>query len=189
MAETSLTDRSVSPETVNGLLSRVAMGDRKAFVALYAATSAKLFGICMRILKNRTDAEEALQEVYVRIWQKARLYTPGTYSPVSWLSAIARNHAIDIIRARKPVADDIDQAYSIADEQPSPERKAVLSDEMRRVDMCLQELDERHAGAVRQAYVDGYTYEELAARYEVPLNTMRTWLRRSLMKLKACLEG
>lgn len=186
--EPRLEQRATSPETINGLLSKVAQGNRDAFRALYRATSAKLFGICLRILKDKTEAEEALQEVYVRIWQKAKMYRPGKSNPLGWLAAIARNHAIDVIRAKKPVADDIEEAYAVSDDAPSPERQAVVSDEMRRVDLCMEELDDRHAGAVRRAYVDGYSYEELASKYEVPLNTMRTWLRRSLIKLRACLE-
>ncbi len=169
------------------LISRCALRDRAAFATLYARTSAKLFGVTLRILKNRSEAEEALQEVYVKIWQRADRYRAGAYSPISWLVAIARNHAVDILRARKPVSSDIDEAFDIADPAPDPERAAVASNERAQIERCLGTLDGDKADAIRGAYLDGYSYEELAERHSVPLNTMRTWLRRSLMRLRDCL--
>ena len=169
------------------LIARVALRDRAAFQALYGATSAKLFGVTLRILRDRAEAEEALQEVYVKIWQRADRYRAGNYSPVSWLVAIARNHSLDVLRARKPVSDDIEAAFDLADRGPDPEVAAMAAGERAQIEACLDELEVDRAGAVRGAYLDGYSYEELASRYGVPLNTMRTWLRRSLMKLKECL--
>ena len=170
------------------LIARCALRDRGAFRDLYGRTSAKLYGVTLRILKDRSETEEALQEVYVKIWQRADRYVPGGYSPISWLVAVARNHALDVLRARKPQSDDIDMALDLADAGPNPEQAAVDSGERSRIDNCLGQLDVEKADAVRGAYLDGFSYEELATRYKVPLNTMRTWLRRSLMKLKECLE-
>lgn len=172
---------------ISYLIGRVSLKDRQAFDRLYRASSSKLFAICLRILRDRSDAEEALQEIYVKIWQRADRYAAGDTSPMSWLAAIARNHAIDVLRARRPVATDIDEAYDIADPVADPERVAVLSSEGRRIDVCMQQLDADRASAVRRAYVEGLSYEELAELYTVPLNTMRTWLRRSLLKLRECL--
>ncbi|MDB5506182.1 MAG: sigma-70 family polymerase sigma factor [Devosia sp.] len=174
---------------ISELISRCVLRDRAAFRTLYERTSAKLFGVTLRILKDRTEAEEALQEVYVKIWQRADRYVPGGYSPISWLVAVARNHALDVLRARKPQADDIDVALDIADSGLNPEQAAVASGEKSRIDRCLGELETQKAEAVRGAYLDGYSYEELAARYDVPLNTMRTWLRRSLIRLRECLSA
>jgi RNA polymerase sigma-70 factor (ECF subfamily) len=171
------------------LIARTAMRDRAAFRDLYGRTSAKLFGVTLRILRDRSEAEEALQEVYVKIWQRADRYVPGTYSPISWLVAIARNHSLDILRARKPVSEDIDAALDLADAAPDPEQSALAGGELRRIDTCLGELEADKADAVRGAYLDGFSYEELAERYNVPLNTMRTWLRRSLIKLRECLSA
>jgi RNA polymerase sigma factor, sigma-70 family len=158
-----------------------------AFRLLYERTSAKLFGVTLRILKDRSEAEEAIQEVYVKIWQRADRYVAGNTSPISWLVAVARNHALDILRARRPVAEDIDVALELPDGGPSPERAAEDSQARSRIEHCLGTLDPDRAEAVRGAYLDGYSYEELASRFAVPLNTMRTWLRRSLIKLKECL--
>ncbi len=171
------------------LIARCALRDRQAFRDLYARTSAKLYGVTLRILKDRSEAEEALQEVYVKIWQRADRYVPSGYSPISWLVAVARNHSLDVLRARKPQSEDIDLALDVADAGPDPEKAAMASGERSRIDTCLGQLDTDRADAVRGAYLDGYSYEELAERHNVPLNTMRTWLRRSLMKLRECLTA
>jgi len=169
------------------LIGRVALGDRPAFRALYQRTSAKLFGVTLRILKNRTEAEEALQEIYIKVWRRADRYVPGTTSPISWLVAVARNHCLDILRARRPVSEEIDVALEIPDAAPDPEATALAGAERNRIEACLAELDASRAEAVRGAYLDGFSYEELANRHGVPLNTMRTWLRRSLLRLRECL--
>ena len=166
------------------LIARCALRDRQAFRTLYGRTSAKLYGVTLRILRNRSEADEALQEVYVKIWQRADRYVPGGYSPISWLVAVARNHALDVLRARRPESDDIDLALGVADAGPNPEQAALQRAERSRIDDCLGQLEADRADAVRGAYLDGYSYEELATRYEVPLNTMRTWLRRSLLNLR-----
>jgi RNA polymerase sigma-70 factor, ECF subfamily len=175
-------------EEIAELIGRVALYDRKAFVILYKETSPKLFSICLRILKDRTEAEEALQEVYVKIWQRAKAFSTGQGTGSGWLAAIARNQAIDAIRARKPVADELDSAYDLADSGLDPERQAVMTDEGRRIDTCMEELEAERATAVKSAYVEGLSYQELADQFNVPLNTMRTWLRRSLLKLRECME-
>jgi RNA polymerase sigma-70 factor (ECF subfamily) len=176
-------------QEVADLISRCALRDRAAFRSLYDRTSAKLFGVVLRILKDRSEAEEAVQEVYVKIWQRADRYVAGDTSPISWLVAVARNHALDILRARRPRADDIDVALEIPDAGPSPERATADSQERGRIERCLATLEPDRAEAVRGAYLDGYSYDELAQRYAVPLNTMRTWLRRSLLKLRECLTA
>ena len=174
-------------DEVENLIARVGLGDRVAFSALYDATSAKLFGVCLRILNDRAEAEDALQEVFVKIWQKADTYAANGYSPMTWLITLARNLAIDRMRMRKAGSVDIDEVYDLADSGPTPEAAALASSERKQIDGCLDELKPDRADAVRGAYLDGYSYNELAARYDVPLNTMRTWLRRSLINLRDCL--
>ncbi|MBL8577597.1 MAG: sigma-70 family RNA polymerase sigma factor [Mesorhizobium sp.] len=175
-------------QDITKLIVRVSMKDRAAFDALYRATSAKLFGVCLRIVNNRGESEEALQEIFIKIWTKADRFAVSDLSPMSWLIAIARNHAIDVIRARKPAATDIVAALDVADPAPGPEALTVAGGERERIYGCLGELETDRAAAVRGAYIEGDSYTELAERFDVPLNTMRTWLRRSLMKLKECLE-
>jgi RNA polymerase sigma-70 factor, ECF subfamily len=175
-------------DDISALIGRVSLKDRGAFSALYRQTSPKLFAICLRILRDRAEAEEALQEIYIKIWQRADRYASGETNPVAWLSAIARNHAIDQLRARKPVANTIDEAYDLADSAPDPEKSAITKAEGRKIDNCMAELEADRADAVRKAYVEGLSYQELAELFGTPLNTMRTWLRRSLLKLRECME-
>lgn len=178
----------MTPQDITRLIVRVSMKDRAAFDALYRETSAKLFGVCLRVLRDRGEAEEALQEVYVKIWTKADRFAVSDLSPISWLVAVARNHAIDVIRARRPAPADIDAAVDLSDPAPGPEALAMAGSESGRMNNCLDELEQDRAAAVRGAYLNGDSYAELAERFSVPLNTMRTWLRRSLLKLRECLE-
>jgi RNA polymerase sigma-70 factor, ECF subfamily len=178
-----------SSTEISDLIARTALRDRAAFRDLYQRTSAKLFGVTLRILRDRAEAEEALQEVYVKIWQRADRFVATNYSPISWLVAVARNHSLDMIRARKPVAEEIGEALEIADGGPDPEAASIASGERAQIDTCLDTLEADKADCVKGAYLDGYSYEELAARHKVPLNTMRTWLRRSLLKLRECLSA
>ena len=179
---------AMTPQDITKLIVRTSMKDRGAFDLLYRQTSAKLFGVCLRVLNDRAEAEEALQEVFVKIWTKADRFAVSELSPISWLVAIARNHAIDRIRSRRHAAADMDAAMNVADPAPGPEAMAVAGDEKERILACLEELEKDRAEAVRGAYLKGESYVELAERHRVPLNTMRTWLRRSLLKLWECLE-
>jgi len=178
----------MASDDIAALIGRIALQDRRAFATLYTKTHAKLFGTCLRILGNRADAEEALQDVYVKVWQRADRFAESEGAAMAWLTAIARYQAIDVIRTRKPVADEIDAAHDVADLEPDPERRAEIKGEGRRIDSCMEELEADRAEAVRRAYVDGLSYQELADRYAVPLNTMRTWLRRSLIRLRECMD-
>lgn len=177
-----------SPRDIENAILRVGLGDRAAFSALYDATSAKLFGVCLRVLGDRAEAEDTLQDVFVKVWHKADRYKANGYSPMTWLIALARNTAIDRLRARKGGAVDIDEVHDLSDGAPTPEAQAVAASEQRRLHGCLEELDPDRQDAVRRAYLNGDSYKDLAAHFDVPLNTMRTWLRRSLMTLRDCLS-
>jgi len=179
-----LTDRT----DIETLIARVALRDRAAFSALYDATSAKLFGVCLRVLGNRAEAEDALQDVYVRLWQKADRYRPVGARPMTWLIAVARNLAIDRRRARRASTEDIEKVPEPAAPGLTPEAAAIATSEAGRIATCLAALEPARAEAIRGAYLEGLSYQELAGRHGVPLNTMRTWLRRSLMKLRECLS-
>jgi RNA polymerase sigma-70 factor (ECF subfamily) len=172
---------------IDHLIARCGLGDRHAFAALYGATSAKLFGLAVRILGNRAEAEDAVQDIYVRIWQNAARYRVEGLSPWAWLLTIGRNACIDRLRARRAL-QPLDEAAELADLSPGPEEAALASAEARRIAGCLDTLAPERAEAVRRAYLEGETYDELARRFGVPLNTMRTWLRRSLIRLRECLS-
>lgn len=175
-------------EDIAALLGRVALRERSAFSELYRQTSPKLFGLCLRLMKDRGEAEDALQEVYVRIWQRAPTFAGSGHTAWAWISAVARYHCIDRLRQRKQAATELDEAEALADPAADPETAAHWSSEGKRIDSCMEALEAQHAAAVKQAYVEGLSYQELAVRYGVPLNTMRTWLRRSLLKLRECMN-
>jgi RNA polymerase sigma-70 factor, ECF subfamily len=176
-------------DAISALLSQVGLGDRPAFGQLYDLTSAKLFGVCLRLLRDRAEAEDALQEVFIKIWHNAARFQQVEASPMAWLVAIARNQAIDKLRQRRAPALDLDEAFEVMDEGPGPEALAMAGDEKSKIDHCLEQLPQDRAEAVRAAYVEGYSYLELATRFGLPLNTLRTWLRRSLLSLRECLES
>ncbi|SMD04329.1 sigma-70 family RNA polymerase sigma factor [Rhizobium sp. RU36D] len=175
-------------DEVAPLLARVALKDRAGFAALYKIASPKLFGICLRILKDRTEAEDALQEVFVRIWNRADSFAAAGNSGIAWICAITRHHCIDRLRVRQPVGAELDEAEELPALEINPEQNAILVSEGKRIDSCMEQLESDRAQAVRFAYVEGVSYQELADRFDVPLNTMRTWLRRSLLKLRECLD-
>ena len=162
--------------------------DRAAFDRLYALTSAKLFGICLRICVERQAAEDVLQDVYVTVWKRASAYDPGRASPIAWLATIARNRSIDWRRTqgRRPsmatdVPDSIDPALLAHD-------ALLLDEEERALHACLEQLDEAPRQAIHAAFFDGLTYAELAERQLVPTGTMKSWIRRGLLRLRDCLD-
>jgi RNA polymerase sigma factor (sigma-70 family) len=172
-------------------LARVASGDRAALRMVYQDTSAKLFGVCLRILNSRSEAEDVLQEVYVTVWRKAADFDSSRASPITWMVAIARNRAIDRLRASAVSRrmEPLEAADAVSDPAPAAVERIALAQQHQRLARCLEELEARHSGAIRAAFLDGATYEELAVRMSVPLGTMKSWIRRGLLKLRACLEG
>ncbi len=170
------------------LLIRVAAQDRAAFRALYAQSSSKLLGVLIRMLGQRADAEDALQEVFTRVWLRAAKFDPDRGAAMGWLVTLARNHAIDRLRARPPIADGDDALTEIADTTMRADQRLVAKADARRISECFDRLEADRSAAVKGAYLDGLSYDDLAARFNVPLNTMRTWLRRGLISLRECME-
>ncbi len=178
----------MNDDDLNALLTRIAAQDRAAFGAFYSATAPKLFGLLIRILGTRAEAEDALQEVFTRIWLRAARFSPERGSAMAWAVAIARNHAIDLLRARKPSHLGDEDAYDTApDPAPRAETRLIATGEAARIHHCLGNLDPSVADAIRGAYLAGHSYSDLALAANVPLNTMKTWLRRGLISLKECM--
>jgi RNA polymerase sigma factor (sigma-70 family) len=171
-------------------LARVAGGDRTALQIVYRDTSAKLFGVCLRILNDRSEAEDVLQEVYLTVWRKAASFDPARASPITWLVAIARNRSIDRLRATAGGRrlDPLDAAGGVQDPAPAAVELVEAAQQSSRLGLCLEQLESRQSIAIRAAFLDGNTYEELAERMNVPLGTMKSWIRRGLLKLRDCLE-
>jgi RNA polymerase sigma-70 factor, ECF subfamily len=176
-------------EELLALIERVALGDGTAFAALYDATSAKLYGVILPILRERSAAEEVLQEVYVKIWQSAGLYDRAKGSPITWMATMARNRAIDALRrsGRDPRAvDDVGDIAAVFDHPlAGAERNQLLEALLR----CLAALEDEKRSMILLAYYRGVSREDLARRFDRPIATVKTWLRRGLLQLRDCVSA
>lgn len=186
MTPNSGTDRA--RQALSDALVRVATGDRAALRLVYDQTVSKLFGICLRICGEREAAEDVVQDVYVKIWHSAARFDPSRASPITWLATIARNTAIDRIRAmgnRRMEGEEA--ALAVADDRPLASDTLIAAETSDRIRTCLDTLDERSRGMIRQAYFDGLTYAVLAERTGAPLGTVKSLIRRGLLRLRTCM--
>lgn len=178
----------LTPGELVWLLAAVSKGDAAAFEKLYAATRAKLYGVVWRILRRADLAEEVLQEVYLRIWRSAGQFDATRATPITWMVAIARNRAVDLMRKRTESSlEDEQEALDVQADEPHPLDRREMTEEFKRLLGCLGELDEERRRMILLAYYSGCTREEIAARFERPVNTVKTWLRRSLLQVRECL--
>src|SRR5581483_10182177 len=166
------------PAGLEKLLAASALGDQGAFAELYRRTSAKLFGICLAML----------QDVYTSVWRRARAFDSERASAMTWLITLTRNRSIDRLRRRSETPLDERIARELIDDRPSPAASTDSSQQRQRLERCLDELEEKQKSAVRAAFFSGRTYNELAQGCGVPLATMKSWIRRSLIRLRSCLE-
>lgn len=183
-------DQALSLEraALSRALGRVALQDRDALQEVYRRTSRKLFGICLRILGERAEAEDAMQEVYLTIWRRAGTFDPARGNPISWLAALTRNRAIDLLRrsGRRETAP-IELAVDIADESPDAEAALLQRGDDARITFCIEQLAKSDATMIRTAFFEGTTYADLAGRCSLPLGTVKSRIRRALLKLRECL--
>jgi RNA polymerase sigma-70 factor, ECF subfamily len=172
------------------LLSRTAGRDAAAFAALYKETSAKLYGVVARILTRGDAAADALQEAYVRIWEKAGEFDPAKGSPLAWMATIARNRALDEVRRVRPGSlEDLPEGFEPASDEVDPLAARERSEGLAKLLTCLQGLDEEKRAVVLLAYYRGWSREALARRFGRPTPTIKTWLHRSLAQLRDCLAS
>ena len=170
------------------LLAAVGQGDQAAFEQLYAATRAKLYGVVLRILRRHDLADEVIQETYLKIWGSAGTFNPAMASPITWMVTIARNRAIDLVRKRSEVSiEEEPEAMDVAADLPNPLAARELSEDLKRLMGCVGALDGDRQQMVLLAYYNGFSREQLAAKFEKPVNTIKTWLRRSLLEIRECL--
>lgn len=170
------------------LMAAVAKGDQAAFERLYAATRSKLFGVALRILRRQDLAEEVIQETYVKIWTSAGQYNPSAASPITWMVAIARNRSIDLLRKRTEVSmEEEPEAMNVASDSEDPLAKRQMTEELKRLLGCVGTLEPDRQRLVLLAYYNGWSREQLAAQLDKPVNTIKTWLRRSLLEIRECL--
>jgi RNA polymerase sigma factor (sigma-70 family) len=185
MAEASATTRR---QQLVLALGRVADGDQHALREIYISTSAKLFGVCLRICNDREGAEDVLQQVYIKVWDRAARFDMERSSPVTWLCAIARNSAIDWLRANR-LNEHLPEsaAAAVADDAPLAWQAMAAEQERARIFDCLDALDDRPRQAIHAAFFDGKTYLQQSEAMAVPLGTLKSWVRRGLAQLKSCL--
>lgn len=174
---------------VADLLRRVAAKDRAAFAELYAATSSKLLGVILRILKRRSISEEVLQEVYVKVWERAADYNPAKGSPVGWLATIARNRALDEVRRKTPQSiEETPEALEVMSDTLDQLSRIEQGEDLRKLTACLDRLEGNRREMVVLAYCHGLSREDLSRRFSAPVATIKTWLHRSLAQLRTCLS-
>jgi RNA polymerase sigma-70 factor (ECF subfamily) len=181
---------------LQGLLTRMAGKDEAAFGKLYAATKGKLFATVLRIVRRRHLAEDIVQEAYVRIWQHAASYRPSLGSPMLWMIVIARNLAVDVVR--KPVREigsDDSFLHNFPAHYPTPLEAIEISEDQAdalmqelRVQYALQALEPARRHLIIAAYVRGESRQHLSERLGVPVNTVKTWLRRALLEARASMQ-
>jgi RNA polymerase sigma factor (sigma-70 family) len=183
------------------LLSRSSLGDRAAFTRLYERTAGHLLAVVLRIQRDRALAEDLLQEVYVNVWKAAAHFDAARAQPLTWLTSIARNRAIDSLRrqATQPQLesatrpdddgdDGPDRVGAAADDAPGPLDLLSRASDVRELDQCLQHLSPPQRQSVALAFYDGLSHAEVAARLREPLGTVKSWVRRALLTLRGCLE-
>jgi RNA polymerase sigma-70 factor (ECF subfamily) len=190
-----MADPAAQNEALKQLLAACARRDSAAFGRLYEATSAKLFGVAMRILRREDWAEEVLQDCYVNIWNHASKYSSALSAPMTWMTSIVRNRCLDWLRRPnlELVIDDAEDGGNPIDahasEDPGPLDQLSRSSEARTLANCLSRLEAKQRQAVMLAFYDGLSHSELAVHLREPLGTVKTWVRRGLMQLKGCLES
>lgn len=180
------------------LLSRAGLGDRAAFATLYERTSAHLFAVVLRINRDRALAEDVLQEVYVNVWRAAQSFDAAQSQPLTWLTSIARNRAIDGLRRaqtqpqflQSTLSDDDSDVYDhMADPTSGPLEMLSQASDARELTHCMESLSAQQRQSVALAFYDGLTHAEVASHLGQPLGTVKSWVRRALASLKSCLDS
>ncbi len=186
------------------VLDRVAAGDASALRQLYDATAPRLYGLALQVLQHRDLAQDALQEAFLQVWRNAGDYRASLSSPMAWLGMIVRSRALDLRRRRKAARADAvsldDEGdgddsgrepllHHLADPDAGPEERLQASQLSRTLHHCLSKLDAKQRDAVALAYLRDLSHSELAAQLAVPLGTVKSWVRRGLLQLRACLSA
>ena len=183
-------DRRTRSERLTVLLARCGQRQEAAFEELYRLSSAQLYGVLVRILKIEAIAEEALQESFVKIWDKAGTYVPEAGAPMAWMSSIARHQALDLLRrSGSRERNESTGLVSLIDATPDVAKPLhEMSEDAQILERCLDRLPDAARDCVIRAYCEGYSHEELAEASGTPLGTVKSWIRRGLISLRKCLD-
>ncbi|HEX4856843.1 MAG TPA: sigma-70 family RNA polymerase sigma factor [Limnobacter sp.] len=161
-----------------------ARGEKFALQAIYARDSRWLFSVAYRIVKRKELAEEVLHDAMVKVWNRARLYSPALGSARGWVYTVVRNQALNVVR--KPVMEVSAEEHEVPELSASDNQE--LAQEAEKLSTCLAKLEDVKRNAILLAFVDGYTHEQIAQRLNSPLGSVKSWIRRGLLKLKECLS-
>jgi RNA polymerase sigma-70 factor, ECF subfamily len=174
-----------SNEYLSSLLQAVAAGDRKAFRTLYDNAVPVLFGICVRLMRDRDLAQDLLQEAMTRIWRKAHLFDASKGNAMAWMAVVTRNCALSRIAAATPLAASLDEADVLAAVESRPAGDPVTAADVRQ---CLMKLNEKYRKCVILIYLHGLSYEELATQMGAPLGSVKSWVHRAIGELAKCMD-
>lgn len=177
-----------APEQLVSLLAASARGEQAAFAQLYALTSARLFGVALRMMRRRDWAEEVLQEAFVSVWQHAAEYNSAKAAPLTWMTTIVRNRCLDWLRRpQHETAADDEAMAQIVDDASGPLERLMQSAAMKSIFSCLKALSAVERQTITLAFFHGLTHAELAKHLRQPLGTIKSSVRRGLLRLKECL--
>ena len=189
MPDSTAPTPNVANERLVALLAQAGLGNRRAFADLYEATKSKLFAVSLRIVRERHIAEEVLQDSFVNIWNNATKYAVAQTAPMTWMTAIVRNRSLDIVR--RPfleVQDEEDYfASNMEDDRPGPDAQLVARRDQVNIERCMKGLDGEQQQTISLAFFQGLSHAEVASHLGKPLGTVKTHIRRGLLKLKSCL--
>ena len=177
-------------EKLSTLLAKSGLNDKAAFAALYDITKSKLFAVSLRIVRERHIAEEALQDSFVNIWNNAGHYAVAKSAPMTWMSAIVRNRSLDIMRRPRLEIQDEEEYFTLnlEDERLGPQDQLTQGRDAAQVEICLKGLEADQRQTISLAFFHGLSHSELSTHLKKPLGTIKTHIRRGLMKLKDCLD-
>ena len=191
MTEATSQGQAAANVRLAALLAQAGVGNRAAFADLYDATKSKLFAVSLRIVRERHIAEEVLQDSFVNIWNNATKYAVAQSAPMTWMTAIVRNRSLDIVRRPFLEVQDEDDYFAInlEDERPGPEDQLVARRDQMKIERCMKGLDGEQQQTISLAFFQGLSHSEVADHLGKPLGTVKTHIRRGLLKLKGCLES
>jgi RNA polymerase sigma-70 factor (ECF subfamily) len=177
-----------APEQLADLLAASGRGDQIAFARLYELASARLFGVALRMMRRRDAAEEVLQDAFVNIWQHASQFDGAKSAPMTWMTTIVRNRCLDWLR-RPQQAEHSDEAEleKVVDETLGPLERLMQTATVRSIFSCFKSLTAAERQTITLAFFHGLTHSELARHLRQPLGTVKSCVRRGLMRLKECL--